>query len=324
MWQKPVIFLDFKKDYRLDRTLKNNNSNNNNNNNNNNNIQCKHNILRIFLNFLKINFHIVYILGKYFQKIIKCYKLSEYLEKHSNNVEDYSHPTSVIFIKEITSLIGHYSIKLDINNHDKMMMAATKCLNIHVDYLSYGYFWKNYNRIIRDIYKAQSNYNINIIETLPKTVIVFDLDETIIDQDYRLVCSYVEELLVESRNIFDYMVLWSHGNTNHVQKAMTLYKLGKLFDLVLTRGRFQYHCFNKGFGLVLKHLNKTHGIAKVKYSVLVDDQIANFNNDYTYFFKVDKKINNTQYKKKIEKLKNYIENTYGNIDKDTLNLLGTS
>lgn len=308
MQHKPVIFIDFKKNSRLCKNIRNG--------------MLYKNMISMLLTFLKTHFHIVYILGNFFQKIIKHYKLSQYLVKFSNTKEDYSYPTCVIFIKQINSLIGHYSLKIYINNRNKVLETDNRRLNVHVDYLSYGNFWKNYNRISKDIYRVHSSFAKNIIETLPKSIIVFDLDETIIDQDYCLVCSYVKELLQESRAIFDYMVLWSHGNTSHVQRSIKLYEMDKLFDLVLTRGRFQYECFNKGFGLVLKHLNKNHGISNVKYSVLVDDQEDNFNNDYSYYIKVDKAITNTQYKKKFTILKECIENRYGNTkDRLTLHLL---
>ena len=301
MYYKAVIFLDFKKDKY---------------------IKCSLSYLKLFLNFLKIKFHIVYIVSTFLQKLIKHYELSPYLIKYTNDVNQHSHPTSVIFIRQITSLMGHYSIKLDITNHPE---PDAQFLNVHVDYLSYKNFWNNYNRIRMDIHGAHSRYINNIRETLPKSVIVFDLDETIISYDYQFVCSYVEELLIEARDMFDYMVLWSHGNTTHVQRALKLFNLSKLFDLVLTRGRFQDKCFNKGFGFVLKLLNKNYGISNVKYSVLVDDQEANFNKDYTYFFKVDKKMTNKEYRKNFEILKELINNKYTTTaDMTTLPLIHNS
>ena len=264
------------------------------------------------LSSLKTQFHIVYIVGRSIQKFIKCHKLSQFLIQKTNTQEDYSYPNCVIFIKQINSLIGHYSLKLDLyNDHHTFPEIDKKKLNVHVDYLSYRILRLNYNQILRNTYNLHLNYVKNIIEPHPKSVIVFDLDETIIDQDYHLVCSYVKEILQESRNIFDYMVLWSHGATSHVQKAISLYKLDKLFDLVLTRGRFQNECFNKGFGFVLKHLNRIHGVSKVNLSILVDDQDTNFNNDYNYFFKVNNEIDNNEYKKNFTILKECIKEKYG-------------
>ena len=273
------------------------------------------NLIYRLLCSLKTQFHIVYIVGHSIQKFIKCHNLSQYLIKKSNTQEDYSCPNCVIFIKQINSLIGHYSIKLDLYDEDHQHRhhreKTKKKLNVHVNYLSYRILWVNYDKILREIYNSHLNYVRNIIDPHPKSVIVFDLDETIIDQDYRLVCTYVRKVLQESRNIFDYMVLWSHGTTSHVQKAISLYKLNKLFDLVLTRGRFQSECFNKGFGFVLKHLNKIYGISKVNLSVLVDDQDTNFNNDYNYFLKVNDKIDDNEYKKNFTILKKCINEKYG-------------
>jgi hypothetical protein len=70
-----------------------------------------------------------------------------------------------------------------------------------------------------------------------KTIIVFDLDNTLIDS-YGKKLKYADKILEYAKRTYDYVVLWSHGSPLHVddnvQKFQTNTAQGdEIFDLIL-------------------------------------------------------------------------------------------
>lgn len=105
------------------------------------------------------------------------------------------------------------------------------------------------------------------------SVIVFDLDETLIDSKCNIYMGAVD-LLKFARVKYDKMVLWSHGSALHVED--NLKKLNINFDLVLTN---QLHKSAKNL-LYLYNYSPFHNAIFSK-AVLVDDSLYNFCQEYT-------------------------------------------
>lgn len=178
-----------------------------------------------------------------------------------------------------------YSVRVFIDEKSRKHSERERNSNIHVDYLIYNGLF-DVMQVCRDLQMLKKQFFDR--GRLKKSVIVFDLDETIIDEHYNLVCKNVDNTVNASRAIFDLVVLWSHGNAKHVKRALKTRNLH--FDMVLTRGATQTHCSNKGLGYVLKCLNENFDVGYISHSCLVDDTMENFKNDYNIFILVPRKI----------------------------------
>lgn len=117
------------------------------------------------------------------------------------------------------------------------------------------------------------------------TVIVFDLDDTLIDVNDQPLVGNLQNFIENTRNIFDFVVLWSHGTCEHVHHNLKLHNLQSSFDLVISRN-YKEQTKNKSIGLVFKELHKKFNIAQISMSALVDDLHSNFNEDYDYYLQV--------------------------------------
>lgn len=71
-----------------------------------------------------------------------------------------------------------------------------------------------------------------------KSIIVFDLDETLIDSENKMYPNAIDVLKI-ARNYFDLLVLWSHGSSLHVDEHITKYFSNIKFDLVLSNSNDQ-------------------------------------------------------------------------------------
>lgn len=105
------------------------------------------------------------------------------------------------------------------------------------------------------------------------SVIVFDLDETLIDSKCNIYKGAVD-LLKHARERYDIMVLWSHGSAVHVEDNLKKLDIG--FDIVLTN---QLHKSAKNL-LHLYNYKKFRNQIFYK-AVLVDDSLYNFCQEYT-------------------------------------------
>lgn len=117
---------------------------------------------------------------------------------------------------------------------------------------------------------------------LKASVLVFDLDDTIIDKECNLFGDDLPEALNSLKGLYDYIGIWSHGSTNHVFKNIKkiFMEHNIKFDFVITRDDKVY---NKSVIHVLNILNKKFSISELTFSCLVDDKFSNYNYDYSLF-----------------------------------------
>lgn len=109
-------------------------------------------------------------------------------------------------------------------------------------------------------------------------VVVFDLDQTLIDNDptdCKKLKNY-ETVLQTAREHYDFIVLWSHGSSLHVNTYAT--RLNFTFDLILHKndyGEDSVNCKN------LLHLYNYIGAdCRIEYAILVDDSPYNWTPEY--------------------------------------------
>lgn len=183
-------------------------------------------------------------------------------------ISDEAHHTSYNLIrstkpKSINLLTPRYVIW---TLHDPLPISATVVDRIKDD------FDDNLFSAIKRAKKWSKNY-MNMEEI---SVIVFDLDDTLINEDNKFFKG-VKEVLEIAKNKYDKLVLWSHGSSAHVENnELLLNKLKPMFDLVLSN---QTHKSPKN----LLHLY-TKSVFENCYfgkAVLVDDCLYNFCHEYT-------------------------------------------
>ena len=133
---------------------------------------------------------------------------------------------------------------------------------------------------VKEAVGAFNKFKQNCIRP-PASVVVWDLDETILRADDTVKCS--KEVLESWRSHFDYMVLWSNGIADHVSTSLEKLQIDELFDMTISRSLFDTMGSIKPYGLLLKYLNRKFGVPYTTISVLVDDLEDNFNNDYDIF-----------------------------------------
>lgn len=124
--------------------------------------------------------------------------------------------------------------------------------------------------------------------SLSASVLVFDLDDTIIDEDGTVFSDDLYPAINRLRSLFDFIGIWSHGTTNHVFKYVEKIheKYNVSFDFVITR---EDEVKNKPMGRVLEILNRKFGIGKIKLSCLVDDKKSSYEDDYSVFIHLTRK-----------------------------------
>jgi hypothetical protein len=115
--------------------------------------------------------------------------------------------------------------------------------------------------------------------------IVVDLDDTLLTYNDKPTNGALEFLdFIET--YFTYKVIWTYGNTPHLKKSLKILKCSDLFDLKLSRidtlsNKDDNDC---KLWIYVKHLlNKELGATTFGFTVLVDNDDDNFNNDYDLF-----------------------------------------
>lgn len=129
-----------------------------------------------------------------------------------------------------------------------------------------------------------------------KTIVVLDLDETLIDENYLAICDL--DLIFETlRKYYDYLFLWTHGVRSHLKKALELNPTIMKVDGTFCRQDFIDSHYPKGIGAILNYFNNKYGVTRFTKTCLVDDSQDNYQQDFTLFVKIPfKKIKNlTQY-----------------------------
>jgi len=181
---------------------------------------------------------------------------------------------------------------------------------------------QNSNRFIDDITiksdKLQSSlpaiaatrnkFTDNSIGTA-ESVIVFDLDDTLIDESNKPLIPNIKSFINNVSKLFTYVVLWSHGTCEHVHRNLKKHDLEKVFNLVISR-TYEEQTANKSFAFVFRELNKRYRVTSVTITALVDDLPANYTQDYDYYIQVPtkKKLVQPFYKYAWKKLNDYMYN----------------
>ncbi|KAG6558422.1 Bracovirus particle protein 38K-1 [Microplitis demolitor] len=153
------------------------------------------------------------------------------------------------------------------------------------------------------------------------SVIVLDLDDTLIDDSINPRSRRLINQLNQFKRIFNFVVLWSHGTTNHVRDSLNALKISKkFFDLIITRPTLQVCGSNKGIGVVLGELYRQFQVREITFSCIVDDLKSNFTDDYMLFVHVPKKSDTEDLSdfydwilKEIPQIKNYCETNDGGV-----------
>ena len=134
---------------------------------------------------------------------------------------------------------------------------------------------------------------------------------TLIDEKYNLLSPKMPKILGITKHIFDYVLLWSHGDACHVRHSLLTNKLHEnMFDMIITRGTLQKDWYNKGLGYLLKEANRTLKIGSLSFSVLADDLLSNWIGDYDCFVLIPQKTTGDKlaqfYLDKLTELKSYV------------------
>ncbi|UHB41786.1 38K protein [Macrobrachium rosenbergii nudivirus] len=227
--------------------------------------------LKLIINCALERFSHVYILNK----------------SSSKKTNDNNDPSGLYLIREITNAIKCYSLMLNIN----IEKDYTNNNDVHVDYIMYSI---NNDMDIKNLFniidaKVTTFYVINTKNTVirKKSVVVLDLDETLINREGKIIITDLHKYLGTLKTMFTYVVLWTHGCQRHAnnifQNSLASYK--NYFDLVIVRNS---NCqkSKKGLGYILKLLNEKYGVMSLSDTMLIDDQKSNYNYDYDYFIHV--------------------------------------
>lgn len=107
--------------------------------------------------------------------------------------------------------------------------------------------------------------------TAARSIVVFDLDDTLVDAN-GVALDGSHEVLRVARRLYDYMVIWSHGSSLHVDECLT--QFDESFDLVLRRDG---NPINKN----LLHLYNYIPNCRFTRALLVDDSVYNWTPEYS-------------------------------------------
>lgn len=138
---------------------------------------------------------------------------------------------------------------------------------------------------LEDVYEAIEhalNWSISmrLIEPISplhyKTVVVFDLDNTLIDNKCKRFRG-ANKVLRAARSRFDYVVLWSHGSALHVDENIQNFPDG-IFDLCLSNDKLKDAVAPKNLLYLYNHFQNCRFS---NLAVLVDDSVFNWTPEYT-------------------------------------------
>lgn len=109
-----------------------------------------------------------------------------------------------------------------------------------------------------------------------KSIIVFDLDETLIDKN-GIPLKGARRVLTAARGVYDIMVLYSHGSNLHVDQHILQFQCEneKLFDLVLSKASGDTRSSKN-----LLYLYNYFPNIRFRSATLVDDSLYNWTPEY--------------------------------------------
>ncbi len=202
-------------------------------------------------------------------------------------------------IDEINNNIRCYSVQFVIND----LEFSVKDENVNINF-KHIFMSKNFNF---NSFEMEIKFYLNAFFNKPDryplkkaSVLVIDLDDTIINRNGDLIIENFYEYLKIIKRTFTYVVLWSHGCQQHVNHIFqtTLKDYNKSFDMIIAKNS-SVQLNNKGIGYLLKVLNEKFNVEELTVSILVDDQKLNYNNDYDYFLHVPKGLTYEAYNKEM-------------------------
>lgn len=253
------------------------------------------------LKFIINNYSLIYVLKNEDENIKSIIKSIGFISQFKNTNIDESN-SKIIVIEKINPLIKNYSHRIYINSDED---ENEKKLNIHIDYSSFIINKKSQISNINDVLLKKLHIftnNSTIFKDKP-SVLVMDLDNTIIDKDSNLLFDEIGQVLRKLTTHFDYFVLWSHGCSRHVNNCIltVLQETNLKFDLIISKlSHIEPH--NKGFGYVFKLLNSKFGVYNISYCALIDDQASNYIGDYDHFLQVPLNVNKNIYETYVDQL----------------------
>lgn len=178
-----------------------------------------------------------------------------------------------------------FSVHLMFGDKDGSLYRRHHRLNIFCFYHSWIDSFPSIEDVEKHIYILYSGFykNIKYMSGRRNDVIVFDMDETLIDRDTVPYYKNIFKELELYRKYFKYIILWTHGTTSYLSEIDLDFK----FDLYISRNADDSE--NKGLGAILREMNVSYGISCLDFCVLVDDTISNYENDYDVFVHVKRK-----------------------------------
>lgn len=194
--------------------------------------------------------------------------------------------------------------------------------NLFVEELKVKDLSKRFSTVVTDIVSR-----IHRFDRLKSTgsgygsVVVFDLDQTIIDDRLELLHGAVKPLIGAIINRFTYRVLWSHGDAVHVKRALKKHSMEHMWDAVMVRPFDTTETANKSLGMVLNTLNNKFGCWGFSWSVLFDDKKDNSAGDYDEHFVVPLDQSAKFYKQWYTQALDWIDTQACNIDEAQLECL---
>ena len=195
----------------------------------------------------------------------------------------------LFFIKTIQNNIRCYSMLLNVNDYNN----STEDCKVHIDFKHIN-MDRNFNacQFKKDINFSLQNFFMKKGPLVKKSIVVIDLDDTIIDRDGNFIIYNFQKYFEILKRTFDLVVLWSHGCQQHVNHIFTttLRDYKNSFDLIIVRNS-SVQLANKGIGYILKLANIKFNVVEFTNSALIDDQACNYMNDYDYFIHVPKSVN---------------------------------
>lgn len=241
----------------------------------------------------------------------KVYRKQDFLSNYpcqiTNNYKYSNHFVAVI--KKVCPRIKSYSVAITItaDNVSKKITPFDCRRFVSAFTINSKYDMIHSDNLLRILYFDKIKY-MRRGSKIAK-LIVFDLDETLIDENRDPLIPDLRNFISSTRACFNFVVLWSHGNSMHVRKSLYKNDLIGSFDMVISRGNDEEtRC--KGLGYVLRALNVKFGVNRIEYAVLVDDLRDNFTGDYDWFLNVPSNPNdvNEFYKLAFAKLYELIYN----------------
>ena len=236
------------------------------------------------VNFIKtmfFNFNKVYIVNmdvKIMEELLKSEMPVLFIKE--NNENDI-HAKYIYNIEFINVRMHQYSCKFNLTRRmysSLMNKNKNQCID------TFNCLFSNEIRTyIPLILNKLRNFNIATRENVP--LVVVDLDDTLITERIECITPQIYNKLKKLQKT-SFLVLWSHGTTSHVNESLKETNCCINFDVIFSRSVFTDSCANKSLSTVFRELNRLHSVKSLGLTVLIDDLIENYENDYDIYVEI--------------------------------------